>query len=80
MDVQGYELNVIKGAIGTIKKYKPILLIESPEKEITDVLSHYGYLPFAFEENTLKKGYGKLNTYYISKDSKFEEKLRNFIR
>ncbi len=29
IDVEGFELNVLKGAIKTIKKYKPILMIES---------------------------------------------------
>ena len=28
IDTEGYELNVMKGAINTIKKYKPVLVLE----------------------------------------------------
>ena len=47
IDVQGYEFNVLKGAIETIKKYKPGLFIEIETedrlKEIGDFLSAFGY-------------------------------------
>ena len=32
LDVEGYELNALLGAIETIKKYKPVLCIEFCEK------------------------------------------------
>jgi len=39
IDVEGYELNVLKGAINTIKKYKPDLYMEiTNEKQYNEIL------------------------------------------
>jgi len=53
LDVEGYELNALLGAIETIKKYKPVLCIEFCEKwlnrydstsdDILEVISGLGY-------------------------------------
>lgn len=58
IDVQGKEPEVLEGAINTIRKYKPLLMIEvtdkeqteeglkgfiAPKKEIVDFLSNEGY-------------------------------------
>lgn len=53
LDVEGYELNALSGAINTIKKYKPVLCIEFCEKwlnrynanseKLINFLSELGY-------------------------------------
>lgn len=66
IDVEGAELNVIKGGINTIKKFKPVLLIEFNEatfnaagytsKHIIDLLSKLGYKFYLIGvRGTLKK-------------------------
>ena len=48
IDVQSYELEVLKGAYETLKKHKPILIIEvgkgKPLKDIRDYLEQFGYV------------------------------------
>ena len=36
IDVEGFELNVLKGAIKTLSKYKPILFVEVSDKLLKD--------------------------------------------
>lgn len=47
IDVEGFELNVIKGAINTLKKFKPFLFVEcfDPEtrRTIVELLTKIGY-------------------------------------
>src|SRR6202030_3324313 len=43
LDVQGHELNVIRGAENTIERSQPILLIEAPEEELVNYLRWIGY-------------------------------------
>lgn len=56
IDVEGMELEVLNGAINTIKKYKPILLIEiikSPKDMINKLLESLDYEIFAMGINIL---------------------------
>lgn len=51
IDVEGFELNVINGMLGTIKKYKPTLFIEIRNQFFDDICKHltpvgYKYLKF----------------------------------
>ena len=52
IDVQGYEFSALKGGEQTIKKYKPIFLIENPDNldEIIDYLGEFGYQIYAFNK------------------------------
>lgn len=60
IDVQGYELNVIKGAENTIRKYRPYLFVEfeddllkeagTSEKELQDKIESLGYVVKRFQE------------------------------
>lgn len=46
IDVEGHELNVLKGAVNTIKKHKPMILIEIHDfekSEIPEFLESLGY-------------------------------------
>lgn len=60
IDVQGYELNVIKGAINTIAKNRPYLFVEfeedllveakTSEKELQELIESLGYIVKRFQE------------------------------
>lgn len=44
LDLEGYELPAMKGAIETIRKWKPVIFAENPSPEITMFLSsNFGY-------------------------------------
>jgi FkbM family methyltransferase len=63
IDVQGYELNVIKGAIKTIEKHRPYIFIEfeedllqnagTSEKELQEKIESLGYIVKRFHEGIL---------------------------
>jgi len=50
IDVEGTELNVLKGARDILAAHKPILIVEclndAKQASITDYLADFGYLPF----------------------------------
>ena len=56
IDVERMEVEVLNGAMKTLKKYKPILLIEvlkSPQQEIFDLIKPLGYEIFPMGMNIL---------------------------
>lgn len=62
IDTEGHELSCIKGALGTINKYRPSLLIEissdlsdaaSDGSQIKNILKEYGYQMWHFDEKKL---------------------------
>jgi len=63
-DVDGFELNVIKGAIKTLSRYKPILLIEitQDQDKIMELLSNIGYKCYSYniKTNQLESDYPRL--------------------
>lgn len=72
MDVEGAELEVIKGGLKTLDRYKPILLIELFESAlqkqgasvhaVVALLKEHGYLFYEFSESTgLPQTLGKLD-------------------
>lgn len=57
IDVEGYELNVLRGAIHTLKKYKPVLFIELDDNNLKD----QGDSAAALIEFLLKNGYREIH-------------------
>ena len=62
IDVEGHELSVIQGAMNTINKYKPVLLVEIEEKhtkkpviETVKYITNLGYDIYHLENNSIKK-------------------------
>lgn len=62
IDTEGYELNVLKGAEQTIKKYKPVLVLEFHNRNLT---SKFGYSLHDLKEYVESIGYYSIG--YINK-------------
>jgi len=79
IDVQGTELKVVKGGLETIRKYLPVLLIESigPEDQISKLLDELGYHCYAFQDGKLHRDQrGYLNSFMINPSiSRFSPEL-----
>jgi FkbM family methyltransferase len=58
LDVQGFEFNVVKGGIETIRRHEPILMIEClhDHREMADLLASLGYEEYIFDETGFVKG------------------------
>jgi len=61
IDVEGHEESVIRGALGTIEKWKPALLVEIEERHnagairrVNDLLSSFGYRCMFLDAGTLR--------------------------
>ena len=56
IDIQGHEKHAIKGLIKTIRKFKPIILLEfnNNYKEIITMLKRYGYKPYFYRSTQNK--------------------------
>lgn len=56
IDIQGYELQAIKGGRETIKTHEPVLLIEQPNDDIVSYLKEFGYQTYAFVNGKFTPG------------------------
>ncbi|HYE53767.1 MAG TPA: FkbM family methyltransferase [Chitinophagaceae bacterium] len=65
IDVQGFEYEVLEGALETLKKTHPVLLIETPSEQATGLLNRLGYKAYYYKRRKLRRGRGKLNTYFV---------------
>ena len=43
LDIEGYELNALKGAVETIRKFKPVIAVERTNDQIKAFLTDLGY-------------------------------------
>lgn len=68
IDVQGFELEVLKGAKQTLKNHTPILLIEDINEQITGFLEEFGYKFYYYEKGKFHRGTGVLNTFCFTDD------------
>ncbi len=67
IDVQGLELEVLRGAERTLRKCEPILLVESGGGPVTDYLLPIGYRPFVWSGNRFSKPIGPtVNTFFMT--------------
>lgn len=69
IDVQGFELQVLKGGRQTLIEQHPVLLIEAPSPQITAYLAELGYQQYAFNNGHFYVGKrGSLNTFFLTPD------------
>jgi hypothetical protein len=72
IDVEGAELEVLKGALNVIKMYSPVILVEIQNHqsylEIKELLSLYGYINIDPKKKSTN-----------SKTSDFEEETNNYV-
>lgn len=64
IDVEGFEFNVLKGAVNVISKFHPLILMEvdnqwlerysSSSKNICNFLEQFAYKPFVLKDNRFK--------------------------
>ncbi|NYS26551.1 FkbM family methyltransferase [Rhodobacteraceae bacterium 2376] len=66
VDVQGFELSVLRGARKTIEKYQPIIVLERPKKdEEVAFLEEYGYRPWKYKKGAFTPGLGANNIFFL---------------
>lgn len=65
IDVQGTNMDVILGGLGMIELHKPIILIESPEDCVRDILARFGYIEYHTRSGRLYLGKGRINSLFI---------------
>ena len=79
VDVEGAELEVLKGSLNVIKKYNPVILVEIQNQksyqEIKELLSSHGYINI----DPTKKATDSINKAAISKTSDFEKGTNNYV-
>lgn len=71
IDVQGYELSVLKGGAETIRRSRPIILMESINEDHMKFLSQFGYRVYAFDPTRgafLKDRKGPVNSFVMTDD------------
>ncbi len=66
IDVQGAEMEVLLGAANTIAKSKPLIMLESPRKEVeTAWLLNQGYKQYTWSDGFLKLGNSGVNVWFV---------------
>ena len=71
VDVEGFEIEVMKGADNTITRCEPILLLEAPDEPTTSFLRARGYERYAFRDGRFLSGEaGTPNTYFMTESKR----------
>jgi FkbM family methyltransferase len=70
LDVQGFELQVLIGGEATLRRHRPVLMIESPgADEEMPFLERLGYRPYGFDGKRLTPGRGgEVNCFFLTAD------------
>jgi FkbM family methyltransferase len=78
IDVQGYELQVLKGGVETFTRCQPITIVETPSAPVISLLADYGLSPFKYDANRLRRGdTSGLNAVFLG--SRDQERFEAFI-
>jgi FkbM family methyltransferase len=78
IDVQGYELQVLKGGAETFKRWHPLTIIETPSAAVVSLLADYGLVPFKYRANRLSRGdTSGLNTVFLG--ARHQERFKALI-
>lgn len=70
VDVEGTEYGVLKGGLETLRRCRPVLLIEDIQEKpmIQGLLEPLGYSPYQFERNRFSPGYLGGSTFLFTPD------------
>lgn len=67
LDVQGFELQALRGGPRTLERYRPALLVEAPPDELVSYLNELQYRPYLFTDGHLVEGLrGGANTFFLA--------------
>lgn len=78
-DVQGNEINTIKGAYETITESEPIIILERPSEDLeVAFLKDLGYSPFIFKKDNFYKGFNSYNVIFMKNHHKRMFNKANF--
>lgn len=78
IDVQGYELQVVKGGAKTFTRSQPVTIIETPNSSVVSLLADYGLHPFRYHAGRLRRGdTSGLNTVFLG--SRDQGRFKAFI-
>jgi FkbM family methyltransferase len=70
LDVQGFEHEVLLGSLETLRRARPVLLIETPDAMVRQCLSGLGYEPFTYlpgERRLVPETNKRVNTVFIAR-------------
>lgn len=56
IDVQGMEIDVLRGALETLERHRPILLVETPSAELVELLQPFGYFAAHWTGSGFERG------------------------
>jgi len=66
IDVQGFELQVVRGGRETFDRSKPLTIIETPSEPVVALLAEHGLMPYQYQSGRLVEGAtGGLNTVFL---------------
>lgn len=69
IDTQGTELEVVMGALGTLERSRPVVIIERPGEALVHVLGRLGLTPWGWDGRRMVAGYLKgENTVFLTPD------------
>ena len=69
LDIQGFEYRALKGAEQTIRRCRPVIMIESADQRVVDFLRGFGYQYYAFKHGRFIAGVkGDTNTFFMTEE------------
>jgi FkbM family methyltransferase len=84
IDVEGFETNVIRGSLETLRNHEPILLVESlhDKPELLDLVSALGFRPYHFSDGWFVPGFpaqGETRNTFLITDWRFTQIERQHL-